>query len=62
MKKYIVSISIGDNVQIAVNANDEEQAFNVAQDIVFDRYKILENNTSIGLGYVFLNEIIEETN
>jgi|688.fasta_scaffold41674_7 hypothetical protein len=62
MKKYIVSISIGDNVQIAVNANDEEQAFNIAQDIVFDRYKILENNTSIGLGYVFLNEIIEETN
>jgi hypothetical protein len=62
MKQYIVSLSIGDNVDIAVNANDEEQAFNIAQDIVYDRYKILEDNTPTGLGYVFLNETIEETN
>jgi hypothetical protein len=62
MKQYKVSLSIGDNVDIAVNANDEEQAFNIAQDIVHERYKILEGNTPTGLGYVFLNETIEETN
>ena len=62
MKQYIVSLSIGDNVDIAVNADNEEQAFNIAQDIVHDRYKILDNNTPTGLGYVFLNETIEETN
>jgi hypothetical protein len=62
MKRYIVSLSVGDNVDIAVNANNEEHAFNIAQDIVHERYKILDHNTPTGLGYVFLNETIEEAN
>jgi hypothetical protein len=60
MQQYTVSLSIGDNVDIAVNANSQEEAFNIAQDIVHERYKILDNGTPTGLGYVFINELIEE--
>jgi len=62
MKQYIVSLSIGDNVDIAVNADNQDQAYNMALDIVHEKYKILDGNTPTGLGYVFLNETIEETN
>lgn len=62
MKQYVVSLSIGDNVDIAVNADNQDQAYNMALDIVHDKYKILDGNTPTGLGYVFLNETIEETN
>ena len=62
MKQYIVSLSIGDNVDIAVNADNQDQAYNMALDIVHEKYKILDGNTPTGLGYVFLNETIEEAN
>ena len=59
MQQYTLSLSIGDNVDITVNADNEEQAFNLAQDIVHERYKILEDNVQCGIGYVFLNELVE---
>ena len=62
MKQYIVSLSVGDNVDVLVNAYDEEQAFNIAQDLVHERYQILEDGQPMGLGYVFLNEVVEEIN
>lgn len=60
MKRYVVSLSIGDNVEVTVDAADEDQAFDLAQDIVHERFKILDGDTQMGLGYVFLNEFIEE--
>ena len=57
--KYTVSLSIGENVNIVVNAKNEDEAFNKAQDIAHQTYTILEGNNRIGLGYVFLNETIE---
>lgn len=57
--KYTVSLSIGENVNIVVNAKNEDEAFNKALDIAHQTYTILEGNNRIGLGYVFLNETIE---
>lgn len=57
--KYTVSLSIGENVNIVVDAKNEDEAFNKALDIAHQTYAILEGNNRIGLGYVFLNETIE---
>ena len=57
--KYSVSLSIGENVNIVVDAKNEDEAFNKALDIAHQTYTILEGNNRIGLGYVFLNETIE---
>ncbi len=57
--KYTVSLSIGENVNIVVDAKNEDEAFNKALDIAHQTYTILEGNNRIGLGYVFLNETIE---
>ncbi len=57
--KYTVSLSIGENVNIVVNAKNEDEAFNKALDLAHQTYTILEGNNRIGLGYVFLNETIE---